>query len=217
MSADFCQAIVADDDDFFRLALSSILRERHGIDIVQEAASYSEALDILKRETREQIAFFDLDMPGMDDMALLTSLRRAHPSVRVVVVSASVSRQLILSALEAGVHGYVSKVVGPSEVSRALGIILSGDIYVPVSLAELTDAPGTTVFKRPGIASLTPRQREVLSLVVQGASNRDIAAKLGLGEGTVKVHVAGLLRALDVNKRSEVAQVAAQWGDDSSP
>jgi DNA-binding NarL/FixJ family response regulator len=118
---------------------------------------------------------------------------------------------MILRALESGVHGYVPKSVGTAELPRALELVLAGIIFVPAFLAELPAEEDA--YERPsrsridGLASesLTPRQRDVLQLLVRGSSNKEIAIALGLSEGTVKVHLAAVFRALGVNSRSAAA------------
>jgi DNA-binding NarL/FixJ family response regulator len=205
--------LIADDDEFFRLALKSILTNGLGFGQVIETGSLDEALERLGDRTDISLALFDLAMPGMESAASLGAVRECFPHLRVAVVSGSKRRRDILLALEAGVHGYVHKGVGAPDLARALRKIMDGEIYVPSSLADLPavadDAPSN--LSPPGSrdagrsASLTPRQREVLQLLVQGKSNKEIARALQLGEGTVKIHLASLFRNLGVNNRSAAA------------
>jgi DNA-binding NarL/FixJ family response regulator len=185
-----------------------------GFGQVLETASLDEALDRLGERGDISLALFDLTMPGMESAASLAAVRECFPHIRVAVVSGSKRRRDILLALEAGVHGYVHKGVGAPELARALAKIMDGEIHVPASLADLPavtgDGPAALVpiaatreFNRG--ASLTPRQREVLQLLVQGKSNKEIARSLNLGEGTVKIHLASLFRNLGVNNRSAAA------------
>jgi DNA-binding NarL/FixJ family response regulator len=220
--ADFT-ALVADDDAFFRLALGTILRRHFGCATVLEAGSLDEALEHLGTHPGIRLALFDLAMPGMRRAASLVAVRECHPEVRVAVVSGSQDRADILQALAAGVHGYVPKSLGPQDLAGALGRILDGDIYVPRSLADgagprvgLLDglippepAPPAAVGEGASLAQLTPRQREVLALLVEGRSNKEIARQLGLGAGTVKIHVAALLRAFGARNRAGVAAAGA--------
>lgn len=214
MIAEPRSALIADDDEFFRAALSAILAKQLGFAKVFEAASLDEALEQLGTRKGISAAFFDLSMPGVQSPANLKAVRECFPSTRTVVVSASRRRNDILAALEAGVHGYVPKSLGIKDLTAALRTILEGAIYVPPSLADLpsnpeepTDPPG------PGNSSannmtangLTPRQQDVLALLVQGKSNKEIARTLSLGEGTIKVHVAALFRNLGVHTRSGAA------------
>ncbi len=206
--------LIADDDEFFRLALRSILLNSLGFGQVLETGSLDEALDRLGERSDISLALFDLTMPGMESAASLGAVRECFPQIRVAVVSGSRRRRDILLALEAGVHGYVHKGVGAPELARALDKIMEGEIYVPASLADLpavADDASPALMPMNGsrelsrAASLTPRQREVLQLLVQGKSNKEIARFLNLGEGTVKIHLASLFRNLGVNNRSAAA------------
>jgi DNA-binding NarL/FixJ family response regulator len=214
MPTDSRVVLVADDDEFFRLALKSILANALGFAQVLETCSLDEALDRLGDRTDISLALFDLTMPGMESAASLAAVRECFPQIRVAVVSGSKRRRDILLALEAGVHGYVHKGVGAPELARALEKIMAGEIYVPPSLADLpamTEEVSSSLLP-PAVprelsraASLTPRQREVLYLLVQGKANKEIARSLNLGEGTVKIHLASLFRNLGVNNRSAAA------------
>lgn len=148
-------------------------------------------------------------MPGMHQAAHLSVIREHFPHVRVVVVSASSRRADILAALDAGAHGFIPKGIGVAELAKAIRSVLDGIIYVPPSLAECGPAPAAPpALEHPldappsaVLGHLTPRQREVLELLVQSRSNKEIARHLGLGEGTVKIHVAALLRNLGAHNR----------------
>ncbi|WEX75074.1 response regulator transcription factor [Sinorhizobium numidicum] len=214
-------ALIADDDEFFRIALSFILKTKLGFTDVIEARSLDEAIERLSERDDISLALFDLAMPGMESAASLAAVRDVHPDLKVAVVSASSRRSDILSALSAGINGYVPKGLGANDLAEAIRAILSGAIYVPPSLAgrtapsqEMESAPATK--GRPeelvhrAVEFLTPRQREVLLLLVQGFSNKEIARKLRLGEGTVKIHMAALFRSLRVRNRQEAAAAGAR-------
>ncbi|MGE7417077.1 response regulator [Methylobacterium tarhaniae] len=213
-------ALIADDDDFFRLAVVAILTRSFGFAEVVETGSLDAALDQLStRRGAVTLALFDLAMPGMEGPGSLSAVRECFPSVKVAVVSASTERNKILTALEVGVHGYIPKGIGSAELTRAVGMILDGQIFVPASLAVLDGAgprpaleirPAGLDGRQPRIPDLTPRQRDVLALLVEGRSNKEIARRLQLGEGTVKVHMAALLRSLGVQNRAAAAVVGAR-------
>jgi DNA-binding NarL/FixJ family response regulator len=203
-------ALTADDDEFFRLAIRSILKKQIGIADVIEAGSFDDALEKLAETANISLALFDLQMPGMKSVANLKTVRESFPNVRVAVVSASQNRHDVMAALSAGVHGYVPKSLGAAELGRAIELILAGTLFVPNSLAELgPDGPGVGMSSVPA-SSLTPRQQQVLDLLVEGKSNKVIARALELGEGTVKIHLAALFRNLDVHNRASAAVIGAK-------
>jgi DNA-binding NarL/FixJ family response regulator len=208
-------ALIADDDAFFRIALSAILTRQLGFETVLEAGSLDDALELLGTRPDIRLALFDLSMPGMKQAASLAAVRECAEQVTLAVVSGSTSREDILGALGAGVHGYIPKVIGPAELCRALETVLSGQIYVPAVLAqppasESSSAPLSSEQASASASRLTPRQREVLDALVLGRSNKEIARQLGLGEGTVKIHVAALLRTLRLPNRAAAAAYGAR-------
>lgn len=207
--------LIADDDAFFRIALGTLLTRQLGFSTVLEAGSLDDALELLGTRPDIDLALFDLSMPGMKQAASLSAVRECAEDVTLAVVSGSTARQDILDALGAGVHGYIPKALGPTELVRALETILSGQIYVPAILAS---APASGAAPRSAtpepandrIGRLTQRQREVLDALVSGRSNKEIARHLGLGEGTVKIHMAALLRTLQLPNRAAAAAFGAR-------
>ena len=213
-------ALVADDDEFFRMAISSILADRLEVAEVIEVGSLDDALERLGERSDITMALFDLAMPGMQGPANLGAVRETFPDILVAVVSNSRRRQDILTALEAGVHGYVPKGMGVEDLTQALRAILDGTIYVPLLLSKVSPSdpdngggqfPEVDRRAAPEIlARLTPRQRDVLELLVKGQSNKEIARTLDLGEGTVKIHLAALFRNLAVRNRATAAVAGAK-------
>lgn len=217
-------AVIADDDEFFRMALAAVLTQTCHIDRVIQAGSYDEAIAAIDAEDHVTLALFDLNMPGMNGPAILHHVREACPHVgKVAVVSASRSREDIIATLAAGAHGFVCKASGVKELQQALGQILQNRIYVPTSLAEI--APACDAPQRPALRpalvpqivasdakpatdaapALSPRQSRVLEMLVHGKSNKEIARELNLGAGTVKVHMAALFAKLGVPNRAAAA------------
>jgi DNA-binding NarL/FixJ family response regulator len=214
-------ALITDDDDFFKIALQTILIGKLGFSAVIEAASLDEAKERLFLDPHISLALFGLATPGIGSAASLAAVRRSSPHVRTALISPSDEKQDILGALEAGIHGYLPKSMGSVEFTSALRLILSGLIYVPPSIASVAPASLTgpssngTPARRPSPNGLTPRQQEILDLLVQGKSNKEIARTLNLASGTVKAHMAALFRAFGVNSRSAVAAAGLQLRPDA--
>jgi DNA-binding NarL/FixJ family response regulator len=209
-------ALIADPDEFFKLALRTILTDRLGFSSVVDTASLDEALEKLSQERNVTLALFELALPDIKSATCLAAVRECFPALRTVVVSNSDRKQDVLLALEAGVHGFIPKQTGPAQLTSALRLVLDGQIYVPPSVAVLSSVSDemqllqTKASKTLPTDRLTPRQREVLQLLVQGKSNKEIAKTLDLGEGTIKVHMAALFRAFGVNSRAAVAVAGSQ-------
>lgn len=204
-------ALIADDDEFFRMALRVILTNQMGFSEVIEAESLDDAIDHLSDRDDITIALFDLAMPGMKSAASLRSVREAFADLKIVVVSGSQRRSDILTALTSGVHGYVPKSFGAVKIRQALTLLMDGLIYVPESITELEAQDAHEPDRaEPTLDCLSPRQMDVLKLVVVGKSNKEIARDLKLAEGTVKVHMAALFRCLGATNRSAAAAVGAK-------
>lgn len=209
-------ALIADDDEFFRMALGQMLVADFNFGEVVEATSFDEALDYLNSNDAVALALFDLSMPGIESPAILRSIRETFKTPKVAVVSGSRRKLDILLALESGVHGYIPKWLGTRELKRALEMVLEGTIYVPSSLADLDEHISIMDENASGMQNdgpspkLTARQREVLAMVIDGKSTKEIARSLELGLGTVKVHLAGLFRTLGVANRSAAAAIGVQ-------
>jgi DNA-binding NarL/FixJ family response regulator len=215
-------ALVADDDEFFRIAISTLLKGEFGFEHVFEAAAYGEAAHLLATHDDIGLVLLELDLPGMQRFTSVAKIRALAPKVTLVVVSGSVARADILGALDLGAHGYIPKVTGPAELCRALRKIFAGDIYVPPSLQTVLtrQVQGPALAEcdaaEPAKVHLTKRQCEVLRYLGKGSSNKEIARELGMGAGTVKIHVAAVLRALNLPNRSAVAAYAARQPDQAA-
>ncbi|WP_095950919.1 response regulator transcription factor [Variovorax boronicumulans] len=179
------------------------------------------------------LALIDLNMPGADGQAHIDEIRRRHPAVPVIVLSGYEDPSIMRSALERGVLGFIPKAYSPDVMLSAVRLVLAGGVYVPpmmltalppgiVAGVSPSSASGGEPFARGGGGNgggtqtlehlrsvLTERQVEVLQLLSQGKPNKLIGRSLGISEGTVKIHLAAIFRALNVRNRTE-AVVAAQ-------
>jgi DNA-binding NarL/FixJ family response regulator len=191
MSARRDVALIVDVDDEFRRALRTSLTSDFSFHEVVETQSVDDALELLGAGRSFRIAVFDLFTLGEQSAHNLRSLRAGFPSMPIAIVSTSTARRDILAALEAGVHGYIPKASGMRVTGAGLRAVLDGSIYVPSSIAMLG---------------------EVLHLVVEGKSNKEIARHLNLAEGTIKVHMSALFRGLGVTSRSAAAALGARIG-----
>ena len=211
------KVLVADDHEVLRFGLIQLLRNDLGVSDALQAGTFQEALSLID-DNAITLAIFDLGMPGLSSPKDLAQVRRRQPSARVVVLSASDDRSDILAALDAGVHGYIIKNARMDLLVERLTYVLSGEIYVPPQLAEIplerSVADVVEVQKPLGMASpLSDRQRQVLQGLVTGLSNKQIARELKLAEGTVKMHIGALFRALGATNRAQAAALGKKLLD----
>jgi DNA-binding NarL/FixJ family response regulator len=218
--------LIVDDDAYFRMTVGAILERQFDCSQIIEAGSLDEALERLGERPYVALALFGLSAPGMRTPTNLRTVRECFPQTRVAIVSMSGNRRNILLALEAGVHGYMLKNLSATEMTAALKVIFDGGIYVPPSLADISSSLVETSDEEPQqsatqeseasapepapVSPLTPRQQDVLDLLVQGKTNKEIALALGLGEGTVKIHMAAIFRYFGVNNRAAAAVAGAR-------
>lgn len=153
-------ALIADDDEFFRIALGFILKSKLRFTEIIETGSLDEAIERLSEREDVSLALFDLAMPGMQSVASLAAVRDVHPDLKVAVVSASSRRSDILSALTAGINGYVPKGLGATDLAEAVRAILNGSVYVPPSIAGRASLPRQ---RRPRLAGASRTNATVRS------------------------------------------------------
>jgi DNA-binding NarL/FixJ family response regulator len=203
--------LIADDHAVYRYGLSLILKETFGAAKILQAERFEEGLNRLD-EPDLTLAIFDLGMPGLSDPRELEAVRRKRPDVCLVVLSASESREDILASLAAGVHGYIVKSHATDAMIAHLRTILSGQIYVPPQLAQLPPAAAQASTRADSkvLATLSERQLQVLRGLVEGRSNKEISHDLQLSEGTIKMHIAALLRQLGATNRTHAAALGKQ-------
>ena len=179
-----------------RDALSTALGHAFAGAIVAPAASLDEVQAALERLPDTDAVLLDLDMPGMDGLAGLALLRSQHPTVPIIVVSAARDAAVARRTYDLGASAYVDKSASLDEIAATVRAVLNGEILVPPEAAA-----GDTFAQRA--AQLTPQQWRVLTLMVHGDQNKQIAYKLGIGEATVKAHVTVILRKLGVRSRTQ--------------
>ncbi len=207
--------LLADDHALFREGLRHVLAGFNPYLKIIEAANYPEALSIANGEKDLSLALVDLAMPGMERFAGLAALCDQLGEVPVIVVSANESNDDVRRAMGCGVAGYIPKALDSGVIRKALERVLAGETYLPPSMVGWeNNGPIPKVSPPP---RLTPRQRDVLGFIAQGYSNKKIASELNLAEGTVKLHVAALLKALGVNNRTEAVFEATALGLVQSP
>jgi len=211
------RVLLADDHALFREGMKHILLGfEDKVDVI-DAANYDEARAAIREQEPFDMALVDLSMPGLDDFQGLRSLIEEIGDVPVVIVSAMEGGAGIRRAMDCGASGYVPKTLDSNVVLSALKLVFSGGVYLPTSLLGTEDDSGSDRRGEGGKGPLTPRQCDVLDLIAKGYSNKEIARTLDLAEGTVKLHVTALLKALDVCNRTQAVIKASAMGLTSTP
>lgn len=206
------RVLIADDHSLFREGLEQLLKQLDDNMTFTHAADLAEAeADLRAAEDDYDLVIIDWRMPGMDRPGAFRHLRETKPDTPVVVISASEEPTDIEAAMQAGASGYIPKSSNAQVTLGALRLILEwGGIYVPPSLLRNGQvAPSTSPPRREERPTLTRRQVEVLRLIADGKSNREIARTLDITEGTAKVHVASIMKSLGVRRRADAVTRAA--------
>jgi DNA-binding NarL/FixJ family response regulator len=205
------KVLLADDHALFREGVRLVLESLvNGPLEIAEASDFIQSLAYIRSGFQADVGLVDLNMPGMDGFSGLEALKRAAPDIHLVVVSGSEDPQDVRRALDAGAMGYITKSSSSAAMMEAIRAVLGGEMFISPGLV-VPDAisPGDAEVVK---TMLTPRQRDVLAMLRQGKSNKEIARDLDLAEITVKLHVTAILRALGVENRTQAAIAAARMG-----
>jgi DNA-binding NarL/FixJ family response regulator len=208
------RVIIADDHELARAGLRSMLADDRGLQIVGEAADGREAL-ALCQQLQPDLAVLDVRMPEMDGLAATRAIKQVCPKTGVLIVTTHEHQEYLLAALKAGAAGYLLKDITRQDLLGAVRRVLRGESILDGALAarmlqRLAD--GATAYNGPPPERLTPREREVLQLITQGLTNREIAAQLSLSVGTIKIHVEHIIAKLGVSDRTQAAVRAVESG-----
>jgi two-component system, NarL family, nitrate/nitrite response regulator NarL len=207
--------LIVDDHPVVREGLAALLRQLTPEVTVLLAEGGSQGLDLTNKHPDLDLVILDLSMPGSDGFAMLHEFGRRQPQLPVVVVSSSEDPSDVRRALASGALGYIPKSASPRTLLAAVQFVLDGNVYVPTLLAQnaasMQDEAGVDSARKSAV-SLTGRQIDVLRLLREGRSNKEIGRKLGLSEKTVKVHVTALFKALNVANRIQAAAMADKVG-----
>ena len=190
--------LIADDHELFLDGLRLVLSDLGSEITVDTASNHHELQQKADGKTAYDLILTDLAMPGMPWHESLRRLKENNPDTPIVVLSAVTEPENVLQAVDIGASGFIPKTSSNKIILSALHLILAGGLYLPSELLSLQNKPEDTAVK--GI--LTPRQLDVLRLMGQGKPNKIIARELDLSEGTVKLHVTAILKALNVINRT---------------
>jgi DNA-binding NarL/FixJ family response regulator len=204
--------LVIDDHPLIQEALKHVLTELDAALELIQAHDASSAHAALSRASKVDLLVLDLALPGCNGFDLLADLRRDWPDIPVLVLSATYDRATVELALDLGAMGFIPKTANARVLIDALRLVLSGGVFVPLECSAGSGPFRPRAGTRSRELGLTPRQGDVLKLLVQGKPNKLICRDLSLSEGTIKVHVSAILRALNVHNRTQVVIELARRG-----
>ncbi|GAB2507388.1 response regulator transcription factor [Nocardiopsis aegyptia] len=213
------RVVLADDEAMMRAGIRAILTAVPGLDVVGEAEDGAAAVDLVA-DLRPDIALLDVQMPGTDGLAATEAITARYPDTAVVILTTFSEDAYIARALSGGASGFVLKSGDPTHLVTGLRAVADGGAYLSPEIARrVIDELGASgprlsrgTAARERVAVLSDREREVLALVGEGWSNDQIARRLAIAPGTVKVHVGSILTRLDVRNRVQAAVLAYEAG-----
>jgi DNA-binding NarL/FixJ family response regulator len=207
------RVLLADDHLLVRAGIRSLLGTLPGVEVVGEARDGQEAL-LLVGTLHPDVVLMDIAMPGLNGLEATARIAREHRGTRVIILSMHVSEEYAARALRAGGAGYLPKDADVRELALAIEAVARGETYLSPTVSthvvadyrrRLTEAPDA-------LARLTPRQREVLQLLAEGHSTKDVAFRLGVSIKTVETHRAQLMERLDIRDLAGLVRFAVRMG-----
>lgn len=206
------RVLLADDYSLVRAGIRTLLDRIKGVEVVGEAADGHEALQMI-RDLRPDIAMLDITMPGLNGFEVLEESTRLFPDLRVIILTMHDAAEYALRALSAGAVGYLPKSAAVNELEQALDTVVRGEIYVSSAVANKTVLQqAMEAEKKRLLKSLTPRQKEILTLVAEGHTTREIARKLNISSKTVESHRAQLMERLNIHELAGLVRYALRMG-----
>jgi two-component system nitrate/nitrite response regulator NarL len=216
--------LVVDDHTLFRRGLTALLARDPALCVVGDAADAGQA-QRKAQELQPDLILLDNHLPGVNGVDALPALREAAPAARILMLTVSEDENDLAAALRGGAAGYLLKTIEGEALTAAIGRAMQGDSVVDPEMtsklvaayrgaaagAPAAGAPPASAVEA-AIASLSPRELDILRGIVRGASNKEIARQHGIAETTVKIHVQHVLRKLDVSSRVQAAVMASEYG-----
>lgn len=204
--------ILADDHAMLRAGVRALLTKIPGASVVGEAGDGREVIEQI-RSTHPDVVMLDIAMPGLNGLEALDRIRREHPGVRCIILSMHANEEYVLKAMRSGAAGYLLKNSKPEELQAALESVREGETYlspgVARHLAEYLQRNGAG---DDPLAQLTPRQREILQLIAEGQSTKEMAATLDISSKTVEMHRAQLMERLEIHDVAGLVRYAIRNG-----
>jgi DNA-binding NarL/FixJ family response regulator len=220
------RVVLADDHALVRAGLRALVEKLHGVEVVGEASDGREALKLVETLSPD-IVLMDVAMRGLGGIEATQRVAHLSPGTKVIVISVHVDPQSVLAAIDAGASGYLSKDASTAELDLAIRAVVRGGTFLSPTISShvladyrrrLTEGPDLVADAQPGaaertlLARLTPRQREILQLLAEGASSRKMARMLDVSIKTIETHRAQLMQRLDIHDVASLVRFAIRAG-----
>jgi two-component system, NarL family, nitrate/nitrite response regulator NarL len=210
------RVLIVDDHTLFRSGIKLLLQRQKGFEVVGEAGDGLEGVKRAK-QLKPDVVLLDLHMPGTSGLEAIPLLREEVPQVEVIMLTVSEDAEDLLEALRAGARGYLLKNIETDFLLDSIRRAVNGESVMSSQMAGkladlMRDGSKGVAAIESGIEKLTPREREIIAMLARGISNKEIARGLDLAESTVKIHVQGILRKLNLASRVQAAVYAVEHG-----
>jgi DNA-binding NarL/FixJ family response regulator len=206
------KTLLVDDHILFREGLAMLITQGFAQAQLLQAGSIAETLAQIAEQGDVELVLLDLALPDSAGMSGLKRLREQAPEVTVVVLSADETPETVMAAIEAGAAGFIPKTARLGVMQDALRVVLDGGVYLPEAVLTRSAAPVPPPEEAGDSLGLSPRQLDVLKLLIEGKPNKLICRELDLSESTVKTHLAAIFRRLNANSRTQAVVAAARLG-----
>ena len=207
------RVLIADDHAIVRAGLRALLLEEAQFDLIGEAVGGYEAIDLVEK-TNPDVMILDLSMPDLDGISVTRKIKPQFPDLKILILTLHEDEALLKEAIKAGAAGYILKRAAEAELISAIRVVLRGDLYIDPSMVRglLEEAPNPRIDQMDPTESLTPREMEILRLIVEGYTNRQIGQELNISVRTVEGHRANISGKLGLHSRVELVRYARQHG-----
>ena len=206
--------LLADDHNIFRRGLKKLIEEMEDLDVVGEAGDGLELLDLLREMTPDMV-ILDISMPNLRGIETTREIKMLYPQMKVLILTMHKNREYLYHAISAGAHGYLLKEDSDTELFSAVQTIRTGGSYITTHLSGEVAEDLAQVYLGKGrlpTEPLTIREREVIKLIAEGKTNREVAKLLHISVRTVENHRANMMRKLKINKTADLVRYAVQKG-----
>jgi DNA-binding NarL/FixJ family response regulator len=207
------RVLIADDHNLVRAGIRALLQNIEGVEVIGEASDGRAALESI-REKRPDVALVDIAMPGLNGMEVAARVAKEVPQVRVLMLSMHANEEYVLQALRAGAAGYLVKGADTVELELALKALMRGESYLSPAVSKhvIADYAKRVGGEAGTLELLTPRQREILQLIAEGHSTKEIAHLLKISIKTVETHRSELMERLDIHDVAGLVRYAIRVG-----